>query len=258
MGRAAALLAALLLLLVASAPNRAFAAGSIVMDGSFEDWEGRAHLADPRDAHHDTYDLENLYWANNPNQDRLYFMIERYEPENHQDQKKEVYYCLFIDTDNNGRFDDANDRVVDITYEPDKSEERGQVTVEVWRGEVRVGRRQGRWGESAEDGGSRAEFYVTFNEIGTGPGYVIRMVLFATDKNHLSEGEFGGRFPASFEEWEEMVEEDWADRLPDEGDLQWAPIPTLPPWAQAALAGLAVALVAAGRARHRRRLGGAA
>ena len=251
-----AMLAGMLLavLLVCLAPVQSSAASQqIVVDGDFADWEGRAHVDDPEDVHHDTYDLQSLYWGNNPNEDRLYFMIHRYEPDDELGEKGEVYYSLFVDSNNNGRMDDPDDRVVDITFEPDESGghgehgEQGLVTVDVWRGNVRVGGRQGYWGERADEGGRRAEFYVTFNEIGTGPGHVIRMVLFATDKNHHSEGSFGHRFGATFDEWNDMVEKRWADRLPDTGDLQWSPIPTLPLWADGILVLFATALVAAGR-----------
>lgn len=249
------MLLAVLLGCLAPAPSSA-ASSRIVLDGNFGDWEGKAHVDDPEDAHHDTYDLKSLYWANNPNQDRLYFMIERYEPQNHEVAKREVYYCLFVDTNNNGRMDDPDDRMVDITYQPDEFGERGErgehglVTVDVWRGDVRVGGRRGYWGENSDEGGRKAEFFVTFNEIGTGPGQVIRMVLVATDRSHHSDESSGHRSETTFEEWNDMVERGGADRLPDSGDLQWSPIPTLPWWARGALVGLAVALAAAvGRGR---------
>lgn len=61
------------------------------------------------------------------------------------------------------------------------------------------------WGESALEGGSRCEFYVDMEELGMYPGQPIRMYV---------ESRYGH-----------------GDRCPDNGDIQWSPIPIMPLWA---------------------------
>jgi hypothetical protein len=55
-------------------------AGAITIDGSFSDWSGQAFLVDPYDDQSGgyEYDLHELYWANNLNEEVNYHMIKRH------------------------------------------------------------------------------------------------------------------------------------------------------------------------------------
>ncbi|NPV69110.1 MAG: hypothetical protein HPY55_00510 [Firmicutes bacterium] len=228
--RLLALLTALLISL--ASPRAAQAATRIVLDGEFDDWGGKAHLDDPPgDARRGDYDLVRLYWANNPDQARLYFMVERLE--HHKNDHKPVLYVMFIDTDNDGRFNGPADARVDVRYAPKSL---GLVTVMVFRGPFPVAGYGGLWGETSDEGGTRCEWPVEFSDIDIEPGQVIRMVLFATDNppNRPSIGAY-----------ENLASSGKADRLPDSGDIQWAPVPTAPSWFH--LVPLAMCVLAAGR-----------
>lgn len=75
------------------------------------------------------------------------------------------------------------------------------------------------WGGALPRGGTQCEFYATMNDLGMYPAQPIRMYA------------------------ESVVLP--PDRVPNNGDIQWSPIPIMPTWALAALfvAGLAAAII---------------
>lgn len=135
--------------------------------------------------------------------------------------KKEAHYTIFVDADNNGQFGDVGDAVIYADYYPKYL---GYTGVSVF---VRTGSTWARstyggfWGENEADGGSRCEFPVPFSNLSIEPGQSLRLILFAQDKRT------DPLIPDPISAYEHLVDRREADRVPDQGDLQWAPVSTL-------------------------------
>lgn len=259
--RTASVLALILALALFVTPHAGFAApGDVVMDGEFEDWNGRAYLPDPYDdTKHHWDDVRYWYWATNDNVSALFFMIERYEHSGHNQEqddkikdedpayaipfqagiqegkdkdKKQVHYTIFVDLDNDGRFDEPTDATIFAAHYP-KYE--GLTLVNVF-GPNQYQTYTGMWGDPDNEGGRRVEFPVPFSYLGIEAGQVIRMTLFATDKRKDWDD------PDPISEYERLVDRREADRVPDDGDLQWSPVSTLGDFGWIALIGTGVAI----------------
>lgn len=151
-----------------------FAAGTIVLDGQFADWDGHAHVDDPQgDANATGTDLAAFYFATNPDDETAYFMAERY-----RGGSNPVTYRLRVDTDDDGSYDDVSDRVIEVNYKPNQRDSRVSVTVYDgaggWIADVadRVD-----WGESKSEGGRLVEWGVAFADLGIAPFQTISMQL---------------------------------------------------------------------------------
>jgi hypothetical protein len=239
-----------------------------VIDGEFSDWEGRARLDDPYDDTRDQWDdVRYWYWGTNDGISAVYFMVQRYEhygqplekggpqeepaalpdtagiTEGKDKDSTQVHYTIFVDCDNNGRFGEPADAVIYADYYPKYS---GLALVSVFRGGSRY-TYSGMWGDSLEEGGLRVEWIVTFQHLGIQPGQVLRLVLFAQEKRD------DWMSPAPMARYENLARRREADRVPDRGDLQWAPISTLGDYGWLALvaAGVAVPAVLARKRKAR-------
>ncbi|MCZ6538981.1 MAG: hypothetical protein O6922_04045 [Chloroflexi bacterium] len=184
--------------------------GIVTIDGSFGDWSGQAFISDlfeDQDGD-EKYDLHELYWANNLNEEINYHMIKRhtedgdpFDGDNGQDNDGK--FVLFIDGNNNNVFTDSSDRKVEIKHEPDKG---GRVKVKVRRADdnsVVSNSDWNSWGETEGEGGLRLEFALSWDDLDISLGDVIRMYLISY------KGKVG--------------DPDDRDRLPDSGDVQWSP-----------------------------------
>ena len=181
----------------------------IVLDGEFDDWSGKANISDAsEDANKDRGDIVAFYWGDNPDDETVYWMLER--PAN---QTKLVMYSLHLDMNNDGDFQDPGDRIVEVKYRP--GTDNSQVNVRVRQADnhqkiAEYGLND--WGDSKSEGGSRVEFGVSMTDLGFSFGSAFRM----------------------------YVESNWDDRAPDAGDIQWSPMPIL------GLIGLAALLLGGG------------
>jgi len=181
-------------------------AQTLVVDGQFDDWVGQPHIQDTvGDGRTPNVDILTFYWGNNPNDEHIYWMMER-APTSSGNPK--VYYFVFIDTNNNGSYTDSADRLVTVMYDPQKNQ--GKVEVEVVTGNgTPINRYSGNWGETISQGGSKAEWRVSFADLGIDAHQTIHM--YAAASQNANPGN--------------------ADRVPDTGDITWAPIPVLGwPW----------------------------
>lgn len=210
-------------------PQSPSGASSIVIDGQFPDWDGYANLPDPKgDARRASGDMSALYWANNGGFEVNYWMVERYFSEGHSNyeqddaewhdwpgwgqynstsQARQVRYTIYIDTDDDGRFDERNDRRVEVHYQPRWGDSNVKVRVKHGKGGETIFSTSGDWGESIIEGGRRVELEVPWAHLGFSSGAVIRMYV-KSDRN---------------------------DRLPDGGDIQWSPASILGYWLLAAV-----------------------
>lgn len=181
------------------------AASPITLDGQFEDWEGQAYMSDPdNDARKG--DISKFYWATNDEDSNLYFMIERLIKGHGNDKKNPVQYILYFDMNDNGKYNDDADRYLDVNYHPGKDSSKGTVDLALFRHQGgKISDVSGYWGESENEGGCRCEFKVNMEHLGMYPGQPIRMYL-VSDYGH-------------------------GDRCPENGDIQWSPIPIMPLWA---------------------------
>ncbi len=167
------------------------------LDGQFDDWRGRTSLSDPLGDGRRGGDIKSLSWATNDNDKRLYFMIERHPPE---PGSLGTELCLFFDLNSNGRYDDKADKYAKILYRP-LDLHRGEVKVYLYSmgGELK-GNYSGYWGEGSGSA-SRLELAIPMEDLQAYPAQSLRFYL--ADIN--GEG----------------------DRLPDQGDIQWSPFPTV-------------------------------
>jgi len=191
-------------------------AGIITIDGSFGEWSGQAFISDPFNDQDDDekYDLHELYWANNLNEEINYHMIKRhttdgapFDGDNGQDDAGR--FILFIDGNDNGVFTDSNDRYVEIRHEPENG---GRVKVKVRMADnnsVISDSGWNDWGETEGEGGLRLEFALDWEDLGIDLGDVIRMYLISYKSK--------------------VGDPDEKDRLPDSGDIQWSPASILGP-----------------------------
>lgn len=168
----------------------------IVLDGEFDDWDGHAHITDPDgDARKDRGDILAFYWGDNPDDENVYWMVERPSGE-----WRLVHYTVHLDMNNDGSFDGGTDRIVEVLYQPLFS--RSLVIVKVRRADsnqpISIELLED-WGETIGEGGSRVEFRASFEDLGFSLGGAFRM----------------------------YVESNWDDRAPDTGDIQWSPMPVL-------------------------------
>jgi hypothetical protein len=175
----------------------ALAAGTIVVDGSFDDWTGRQNISDWSGDGKGGGDIRYFFWGTNADDSSMYFMLERY-PDEDTGKGREVTYQVFVDTDNDGNFGGLVDRLVKVDYEPKQSGSEVEVEVRKANGD-RIASYSGNWGQSRQDGALKAEVRVSFADLGIGARQTIRMYVVAEDK----------------------------DRAPDEGDIQYSPIPIL-------------------------------
>ncbi len=198
--------------------STAYAATPITLDGSFGDWAGKPHIEDPiGDTDVSAADVSRLYFANNDDDPSMYFMVERVQV------PSPTVHTLFIDVNNNGLFEDPVDAQIRVSHHPT-----GQVTVAVFVGTQPVAVYSGRWGDRAPAGALRCEWSVPFEDLNISPGQVIRLVLFTTTQALAPED-------STFANHMALVEAGQSDRVPDTGDLQWAPVPILSLWGNAAL-----------------------
>ncbi len=203
----------------------------IVIDGKFDEWDGKAHLDD---AYNDQtgshrHDIAAFYWANNIDEEINYHMIERHttdgqpldDDENAQEQS--ARFIVYMDTNNNGEFFESGDRRAVVTYVP--HEESSSVNVKIYPGDSNQKISDSGWndwGDSEEEGGLRVEFPLDWNDLGIQFGDVIRM--YTVSFYGVSSNPF------------------ITDRVPDgDADIQWSPASVLGPWllGAASVAGIA-------------------
>ncbi|MDY7039342.1 MAG: hypothetical protein SVX38_00610 [Chloroflexota bacterium] len=193
------------LLLILATPVIVLAA-TLVIDGQFGDWSGQPHVSDPPgDGLTPNIDILTFYWGNNPNDEHIYWMMEREPP---QGGNARAYYFVFLDTNNDGNYTGSQDRLIQVLYNPRKDD--SEVTVTVFTGTgSQISQSSGDWGESRGEGGGRAEWRVSFADLGIDAHQTVSM--------------YAGGGP--------NADPDNIDRIPDSGDITWSPIPILGwPW----------------------------
>lgn len=151
-----------------------FAAGPISLDGQFADWSGQATIGDPEgDASGAGTDIKAFYFATNPDDETAYFMAERYGGGG-----PPVTYKLFIDTNDDGNYADAGDRMGEIIYKPEGNG--SDVTLTLYDGAgnlIETLADNVDWGEAKSEGGTRVEWGIAFDELGVAPFQTISMRL---------------------------------------------------------------------------------
>lgn len=156
--------------------------GAIVLDGQFNDWLGQPSVPDVQgDAQTTHSDLSTFYFTNNPDQDYLYFMAERWDP-----GAQGLELSLSIDTNNNGVYAEAGDRLISVTYHPNQG---GRTYVNLYDGQggfLKQIADRALWGEPGP--GSRVEWGVTFTDLGIAPYQTIRLQLVSNHGTQLSDG----------------------------------------------------------------------
>jgi hypothetical protein len=147
----------------------------ITLDGNFSDWEGHMYIADPiGDAAIHHRDIIAFYWANNPDDETCYWMLERVPA------SSTVRYILFLDMNNNGDFRENVDRLVQVVYNPQQNSSFVRMIVRYGDTGQRISSVYNQdWGESSTEGGRKVEFAVSFDDLGMGIGQTIRMYAIA-------------------------------------------------------------------------------
>jgi hypothetical protein len=222
----------------------ALADAKIVLDGRFDDWLGRMYVTDPAgDSHSYAADIVGFYWADNPDDETCYWMIER------AGARGNVSYIVYFDANNNGRFTDSQDRAVIVEYRPKKND--SKVSLEVrqasdWQLIDRSNNND--WGESLDQGAARVEFGVSFRDLGLmnlgqtvrmyaasfGPGAAVPSPV-GPDQVAPDAPAFNTPLPGGADGESEVTADlgdnrrlPWPDdRIPDSGDVQWSPVPVL-------------------------------
>lgn len=156
--------------------------GAIVLDGQFSDWLGQPNVPDLQgDAKNDHSDLAAFYFVNNPAQDYLYFMAERWNT-----GAEGLEQRLYIDANNNGDYSEVEDRIISVSYNPNPN---GRTTVDLYDGRwgfLRQIANNMSWGEPEK--GRRVEWGVSYTDLGIAPFQTIRMKLVSNHGNNVSDG----------------------------------------------------------------------
>lgn len=164
------------------------------LDGSFDDWQGQAFLSDMEGDGPSHNDFKKISWATNENESSLYFMIERFAGFS---RNSRLDARMFFDINGNGSYEDLIDKYVELSYYPDN----GQVNARIYTVDGRLkGAYSGQWGEKSSAGGNRLEFSLPMEDLRVYPAQSIRFYITDISGQRL-------------------------DRLPDQGDIQWAPFP---------------------------------
>ena len=199
---------ALVLLLWLAQFRPALAVDPIVLDGIFTDWAGEGNVTDvcgDIDSSKRYNDLAGFWWADNDGVEALYFRLERvttdcapYDGNNgHTDALK---FTIFIDTNNNGTFNETVDRKLgDGQYTPKDPDSEVIYKVKYGDDSGDIATYSNDWGESTAEGGLNAELTATFAELGIVANQTIRIYVETGD----------------------------SDRVPDSGDVQWSPVDIL-------------------------------
>jgi len=168
---------------------------SCKIDGQFDDWRGRAYLSDPKVDGPPGQDYKAIYWNTNLNEHKLYYMIEMYPG---SAEEKIENYRLYFDINNNGSYKDVLDKYAELTYKPGSG---NRVDVRLCSVTSKtLSTYGGNWGETLLDGSRRFEFAIPMDDLQVYPAQIIRFYLTGIGGDNL-------------------------DRLPDNGDIQWAPFP---------------------------------
>lgn len=173
--------------------------GGIVTDGQFNDWIGGMNISDKSgDCTDGTlgHDAHYLYWGVNSNDSTLYFMIERYTDAGTA-AGQDVTYKIYVDTNNNGQYTDDGDRLIQVYYQPRQNNSNVAITVTKPNG-TQIDSYNGDWGQSIREGALKAELGAPFADLGMQFNQTIR--FYAASQ---------------------------CDRIPDQGDVQYSPIPIL-------------------------------
>jgi hypothetical protein len=162
-----------LLALLLAAPE-ARAAGTIALDGLFGDWAGQTYVDDEQgDGKNDGTDLQRFYFSTNPDDETAYFMAERWDG-----WAKPIMLRLYVDTNNNGIYNESVDRLVEVWYRPNQND--SSVDVDCYNGSGAFLSNiisNANWGESVGEGARRVEWGVSFALLGTLPGQPVRVEL---------------------------------------------------------------------------------
>jgi hypothetical protein len=150
-------------------------AGTISLDGNFDDWSGQSCIGDPTgDAVGPETDITQFCFATNAGQSNAYFMLQRLDAGS---GGKPLNMTLYIDSNNDGSYETQ----ADINYKANKNS--GFVSV-TWSG----GGDSGSWGLGTDDGGNKAEWYVPFSAMGIAPGQAIQMYIVTWQGSNVSDG----------------------------------------------------------------------
>jgi hypothetical protein len=148
--------------------------GAIVLDGQFTDWAGQPCIPDPvADCGNGRADLVSFFFTTPPNDPTAYFMAETNTGAN-----QPLGLRLQIDTNNDGVYTSAVDRIILIRYQPRQGG--SEVEIDLLDGEeekvAEIARGED-WGESREEGSNRVEWGVSLAQLGVPVGQPIRMIL---------------------------------------------------------------------------------
>lgn len=189
-------------LLLALAPIKiAYATDPIVLDSNFTDWAGELSQSDASgDQSNASYDIVLFSWADNAGDSNTYFMVQRVG------STKNVWYWLYIDTNNNGVYNETVDRLVKVSYTPGGNGSIVDLYVYNGVGGTISSLTGQDWGQTNGEGGTMVEFRVSFSDLGISVGQTIRMYV----ESHSS-----------------TTNTTVQDRAPDSGDIQWSPVDIL-------------------------------
>jgi len=155
-----------------SCPTTGTSSAPVSLDGQFGDWIGRACISDPvGDCGNADIDLTALYLASSSNDPTAYFMLARQGGGN-----QPIGIRIYIDTNNNGGYQDARDRIVVVRYQP--AQQDSQVDVELhdaadaFMAQIAS---DVNWGQSLAAGAQQVELGVSFAQLGILAGQAIRL-----------------------------------------------------------------------------------
>jgi hypothetical protein len=178
------------------------AAGSpsntITLDGRFLDWMGQPCVPDPvGDCSSSQADLVGFFFMFSPNNSTSYFMAQTAAI------VQTLTLRLQIDTNNDGVYTSAVDRIVEMRYQPTQNGSKVEIDLLDGRREKVAELARGEdWGASLAEGGNQVEWGVNLTQLGIPVGQPIRMQLQSQAGNGNS----------------------WCDTTPE---VQWSPADAL-------------------------------
>ncbi len=165
------------------------------LNGHFDDWQGRTFYAKEQSAPVGQQ-LATVFWGTNYNEQKLYFMVERFTP---TDPYSQLTYRIYFDINNNGSYEDGVDKYVEAVYTPiERDSGKVELSLHSVTGKL-LASYQGMWGDGYGEGGIRHEFAIPMANLGIVSSQTINFYLSGVGNA--------------------------ADRLPRKGDITWSPFP---------------------------------
>jgi hypothetical protein len=162
----AALLLATLIIALGITHQPVQAGAGITLDGNFDDWAGKPCVSDPAGDAPANLDIILFCFVSDFDTEEIFFMFQR-----SGSGMAPTDYTIRLDINNDGDYNDPEDRLIQIRYNLSNAHSMVDVTVYDGTGNyLTTVASKADWGESGREGGARVELGMSWAQLGLTPG----------------------------------------------------------------------------------------